>query len=163
MASSYFLLASTNLVSAAYPSPSPTNKKTKFRPLPALRRTRSWRGVIQVRFDDTRADRNRILRHATLWAPLRLFGIGFVMTTFAYFVLGHDFFLHTLLGYESEMQYEARVNPSINNTYGTLLEKDRAWRSPIRQLEKPLHPKREFDVLQTSSSSPSASHGGSEV
>lgn len=104
---------------------------------------------MQVRFNDSRADRNRILRHAAFWAPIRLFGLGLLVTTVAYFVMGHDFFVHTLLGYESEMQYEARVNPSINNVYGTLLDKDRAWRSPLRQLEQPLHPKREFDVMQT--------------
>lgn len=108
---------------------------------------------MQVRFDDSRVDRSRILRHAAFWAPIRIFGTGLLTTSLVYFVMGHDFFMHTLLGYESEMQYEARVNPSLNNTYGTLVDKDRSWRSPLRQLEQPLHPKREFDVMKSSASS----------
>ncbi|CBH10057.1 hypothetical protein, conserved [Trypanosoma brucei gambiense DAL972] len=118
-------------------------------PHPVIRRTRSWRGIMQVRFNDTRADRNRILKHAFLWAPVRIFGICFVTTTIIYFTIGHDRFMHTLFGYESEMHYEARVNPDASILIGdTLLDKDRAWKSPLRNLEKPLHPRREFDVLR---------------
>lgn len=112
---------------------------------------------MQVRFNDSRADRNRILRHAAFWAPIRIFGGGMLVTLGVYFVMGHDFFLHTLLGYASEMSYEARVNPSLNNMYGTLLDKDRSWRSPLRNFEKPLHPKREFDVFVEDKTPPSTS------
>ncbi|KEG09898.1 hypothetical protein DQ04_04481080 [Trypanosoma grayi] len=116
---------------------------------PVIHRTRSWRGIMQVRFNDTRADRNRLLKHAVLWSPLRVFGLCFLTTTAMYFTLGHDRFMHTIFGYESEMHYEARVNPDASIMFGeTLLGKDRSWSSPVRDLEKPLHPKREFDVLR---------------
>ncbi|RNF20424.1 uncharacterized protein Tco025E_03782 [Trypanosoma conorhini] len=118
-------------------------------PQPIIRRTRSWRGIMQVRFNDTRADRNQILRHAFLWAPMRILGLGCLTTTVMYFTVGHDRFMHTLFGYESEMHYEARVNPDASVVFGdTMLDKDRAWKSPLRELEMPLHPKRQFDVLR---------------
>ncbi|ORC90121.1 uncharacterized protein TM35_000091710 [Trypanosoma theileri] len=118
-------------------------------PHPIIRRTRSWRGIMQVRFNDTRADRNKIVQQAFFWAPMRIFGICFVTTTVMYFTLGHDRFMHTLFGYESEMNYEARVNPGASVMFSeTMLDKDRAWKSPVRDLEKPLHPIRRFDVLR---------------
>ncbi|KAG8346366.1 hypothetical protein ERJ75_000132900 [Trypanosoma vivax] len=118
-------------------------------PHPVIRRTRSWRGLMQVRFDDTGADRKKVLKHAFMWAPLRVFGLCFVTTSVMYFTFGHDRFMHMLFGYESEMNYELRVNPDSSILVGnTLLDKDRGWRSPLRDLEKPLHPIREFDVLR---------------
>ncbi|KAG5490490.1 hypothetical protein JKF63_00610 [Porcisia hertigi] len=117
---------------------------------PIIRRTRSWRGIMQVRFNDSRADRNKIGRQAFFWAPVRIFGLGVIATCSLYYLMGHDSFLHTLLGYESEMQYEARVNPVAegHSQNFMILDKDRAWKSPVRNLERPLHPVREFDVLR---------------
>jgi hypothetical protein len=118
-------------------------------PRPIMRRTRSWRGIMQARFNDTRADRNKLGRQAFLWAPMRIFGLGLLVTCALYFGMGHDAFLHTLLGYESEMQYEARVNPLREGQQNFMVvDNDRAWKSPLRDLEKPLHPNREFDVLR---------------
>lgn len=117
---------------------------------PIIRRTRSWRGIMQVRYNDTRADRNKIGVQAFFWAPVRIFGLGITVTCFLYYFLGHDSFMHTMLGYESEMQYEARVNPTTETQSQNfmILDRDRAWKSPLRNLEKPLHPQREFDVLR---------------
>lgn len=115
---------------------------------PVIRRTRSWRGIMQVRFDDSGADRKRLGRQAFFWAPVRIFGLGLCVTSLTYFSLGHDQFMHMLLGYESEMQYESRVNPVMGGqSYSAALEKDKAWKSPLRSLERPLHPTREFDVF----------------
>ncbi|KPA80379.1 putative mitochondrial hypothetical protein [Leptomonas pyrrhocoris] len=116
---------------------------------PIIRRTRSWRGIMQVRFNDTRADRNKLGRQAFFWAPVRIFGLGLLVTCCLYMGMGHDSFIHNLLGYESEMQYEARVNPVPEDFQNYMvLDSDRAWKSPLRNLEKPLHPNREFDVLR---------------
>lgn len=103
---------------------------------------------MQVRFDDTGADRRRLGRQAFFWAPMRVFGLGLVTLLFGYFTLGHDQFMQVLLGYESEMQYESRVNPAVGGvSYSVALDKDKGWSSPLRTLEKPLHPQREFDVF----------------
>ncbi|RNF08148.1 hypothetical protein TraAM80_02905 [Trypanosoma rangeli] len=110
-------------------------------PHPIIRRTRSWRGIMQVRFNDTRADRNQLLRQSFMWAPMRIFGLGCLTTTVMYFTIGYDCFTHTLFGYESEMQYEARANPDASVVFGeTMLDNDRGWKSPLRNLGMPLHP-----------------------
>lgn len=103
---------------------------------------------MQVRFDDSGADRKRLGKQAFLWAPLRVFGVCLATVVVAYYGFGHDSFMHTVLGYESEMQYETRVNPTYHSAYGERIDKDRAWKSPLRDLEEPLHPKRSFDVLR---------------
>lgn len=108
---------------------------------------------MQVRFNDSRADRNRLGRQAFFWAPVRIFGLGLLTTSVMYFTLGHDAFIHALLGYESEMQYEARVNPmESNNPNFMSLDLDKAWKSPLRSLERPLHSVREFDLMRDSKS-----------
>lgn len=104
---------------------------------------------MQVRFNDSRADRNKIGRQAFFWAPVRLVGLAVVITCSLYYGMGHDSFMHNLLGYESEMQYEARVNPLKGSGQNFMvLDRDRAWKSPLRDLEQPLHPTRDFDVLR---------------
>lgn len=115
---------------------------------PIIRRSRSWRGVMQVRFNDSRADSKKIGRQAFFWAPMRILTLGVTATAVLYLALGHDAFMHTLMGYESEMQYEARVNPI--GAEPAPLDRDRSWKSPLRQLEQPLYPKREFDVFKES-------------
>ncbi|CAD2213375.1 hypothetical protein AGDE_03755 [Angomonas deanei] len=115
---------------------------------PVMRRSRSWRGVMQVRFDDTRSDRNKIGRQAFFWAPIRVFGSGLALVALVYFYCGHDTFLHTLLGYESEMQYEVRVNPTAAPYKTPGAGTNKGWKSPLRDLEQPLHPKPEFDVFR---------------
>lgn len=116
--------------------------------MPIIRRSRSWRGVMQVRFDDDRADKKGHVSQLLLWSPLRVFGIMFCSTALIYVYMGHDQFMHSMMGYESEMQYECQVNPTPNPMIGTFLEKDRKWHSAIRNAESPLHPLREFDVLK---------------
>lgn len=117
-------------------------------PMPIIRRTRSWRGVMQVRFDDQRADRNSMAMQLVFWSPLRIFGCIFASTSFIYVYMGHDQFMHLLMGYESEMQFETKVNPTDNISNKKPLENDRGWRLSIRNLEQPLHPTREFDVMK---------------
>lgn len=116
--------------------------------LPIIRRSRSWRGVTQVRFDDNKADRGTQAKYFFLWAPFRVFGLMLCTTSILYLYMGHDQFMHSLMGYESEMQYEFQVNPTPNPMMGTFLDKDRRWNMPVRNLEQQLHPVREFDVLR---------------
>lgn len=116
---------------------------------PIIRRTRSWRGIMQVRFNDSRADHKRLGLQAFVWSPLRMFGLALTLMTLSYIILGHDVFMFSLLGYESEMQYEKKVNPSSSNeSFLSLIDKDKNWKSPVRDLEKPLHPRREFDLFK---------------
>jgi len=130
-----------------------TSRRQTLHHRPIIRRTRSWRGIMQVRFNDTRADRNRIGRQVFFWAPFRIFGLGLLTTAALYFSLGHDSFIHALLGYESEMQYEARVNPMESNSPNFMcLDRDKAWKSPLRNMERPLHSVRELDVMRDAKS-----------
>ena len=71
---------------------------------------------------------------------------GLLLTTGAYyFVAGHDQFMFEVCGYESEMQYEGAVNPRSGTlTPGVLATMDKAQTSPLRDLEKPLHPAPSF-------------------
>lgn len=104
---------------------------------------------MQVRFNDGRADSKEWVYQLLFWAPLRVFGIAFVATSVMYVFLGHDQFMYTVMGYESEMQYEARVNPTDSIQFGSMLEKDKNWRGRLRNLELPLHEPRKFDVLKS--------------
>lgn len=124
------------------------SRKPRVYERPFIRRTRSWRGVMQVRYNDTKLDRNKLAQHAFFWSPLRLFGMSTLVSVVIYLLFGHDRFMQILLGYESEMLYETRVNPSTTQSYESVLDKDKAWRSPMRNLEKPLHSVREFDLLR---------------
>ncbi|CUG88654.1 transmembrane protein, putative [Bodo saltans] len=120
----------------------------KADPMPIIRRSRSWRGVTQARFDDNKADRKTQAKQLFIWAPLRVFGTIFITSSVLYVYMGHDQFMHSLMGYESEMQYEYQVNPTPNPMIGSFLERDRRWHAPVRNLEKELHPVREFDVMK---------------
>ncbi|CCW67432.1 unnamed protein product [Phytomonas sp. Hart1] len=118
---------------------------------PIIKRTRSWRGIMQVRFNDTKFDSRRLTRQAFIWSPLRVFGLGLLSMSIFYYILGHDYFMHSLMGYESEMQYEMRVNPTLGAlscSAGFVIDLDKGCKSPLRDLEKPLHPKREFDIFK---------------
>jgi hypothetical protein len=117
-------------------------------PMPIIRRSRSWRGVTQVRYDDNRGDKKTQATQFVFYAPLRVFGMIFITSSVLYVYMGHDQFMHSLMGYESEMQYEYQVNPTPNPMIGNFLEKDRRWHMPVRNLEKELHPVREFDLLK---------------
>jgi hypothetical protein len=113
---------------------------------PVITRTRSWRGLMQVRFNDTRADHGFLIRQAFLWSPLRVFGSGFVLALFLYFYLGHDQFMYQMFGFESEAMVEFRVIGRPAKSVGELLQNDRGFFSPVRHLEVDLHPKPEFDA-----------------
>ncbi|CCW59588.1 unnamed protein product [Phytomonas sp. EM1] len=126
-------------------------RRNRVVPRPIIRRTRSWRGIMQVRFNDSKADSRRLGRQAFLWSPLRVFGLGIVTLASLYITLGHDYFMHVLMGYESEMQYEMKVNPTLGaltSCAGPVMDLNKGWKSPLRDLEKPLHPKREFDIFR---------------
>lgn len=121
-------------------------------PMPIIRRSRSWRGIMQVRYDENKGDRKNIWWHFLLWSPLRIVTVFGFSTSLLYVYLGHDQFMHVMMGYESEMQYESTVNPTGTNAMGTYkeFENDRGWKKGMRNLEKPLHPRREFDVMKSS-------------
>lgn len=126
------------------------------KPRPVIRKTRSWRGLMQVRFDDTKADRNAILKNALLWAPLRVFGSGVMVAVVLYYFYGHDQFMFMLFGYESEAMVEGRVNSNPDNTFGDILGTDRGVGSPLRALEQATHTSKEFDVFKRYNKNPYA-------
>eukprot|EP00760_Papus_ankaliazontas_P024422 PhM_4_TR229/c0_g1_i1/m.100048 len=102
---------------------------------PYLSRTRSWRGRVQVRFDDAYADRKKVLSHAFIWSPLRVGTLGLFASAGTYIYLGHDSFMFQLFGYESESMIETRVNPPADANFGNTVGHARAAYSPIRHME----------------------------
>ncbi len=122
-----------NMPPTSYP------KSHRFKPTsipqPIIRRSRSWRGIMQIRFDDTKSDRNKIVRQMVLWSPLRVFGVTFLSLSIYYVVAGHDVFMLTWFGYESENTFEERLNrsPLLADTPQFMNEK--AFESPVRALE----------------------------
>lgn len=105
---------------------------------PLIKRTRSWRGVMQARFDDTRTDSSKIVKHAFVFAPIRVFGITLMSVSSLYIGMGHDSFMYHVLGYESETAFEARVNPMASGTSHStpMLKVDDQILSPVYDLEK---------------------------
>lgn len=126
------------------------------KPRPVIRKTRSWRGLMQVRYDDTRTDRNSILRNALIWAPLRTFGSGVLVAVGMYYYLGHDQFMFMLFGYESEAMVEGRVNANPEKVFADILSSDRGAGSNLRAFEAPDKPTREFDVWAKVAKAPPA-------
>lgn len=118
------------------------------RPRPVIRKTRSWRGLMQVRFDDSTSDRNTLLKHAFIWAPLRVLGIAVTCGTFSYFYFGHDQFMFMFFGYESEAMVEGRVNVAPQFNWDDILGHTKNCVSPLRKFEVDPHPMRTFDVFQ---------------
>ncbi len=118
------------------------------KPRPVITRTRSWRGLMQVRYDDARADRTTLMKHAFIYAPLRVAGSGIVITSWAYWFYGHDVFMYNIFGYESEATVEGKMKGTIEQTFGDLFSSDRGSRSPLRELEKDTHPMPKFAVMK---------------
>lgn len=115
---------------------------------PVITRTRSWRGLMQVRYDDARGDRTLMMKHAFIYAPLRV-GLGIVfVTTWCYFFYGHDLFMYNVFGYESEAMVEGRTKGTIETTIADVMMSDRGSQSPLRELEVDLHPQPNFDVFK---------------
>lgn len=114
---------------------------------PLITRTRTWRGTMQVRYDE----QTQSLKSRNFWlwgilgAPFRVAFVCTVTFGLAYLFLGHDEFMFQLLGYESEMQYEGIVNPIPDEVALQNQLTPKAAMSPIRTLEKPLHPPPVFD------------------
>ena len=100
---------------------------------------------MQVKYDTGEMTNKKFYVYGLLMAPLRLGTVFAISFGFCYVVLGHDEFMFQLMGYESEMQYESIVNPAPEDT--TLNERygERAALSPVRMLEKPLHPPPVFE------------------
>ena len=116
-------------------------------PQPVIRRSRSWRGIMQVRYDDSKSDRGKIIRQIVFWSPLRVFGLMFLTLSMYYTMTGHDNFMLQLFGYESENTFEERINrtPAVIPVPGMTLTK--AFDSPVRKLEVPLYTERKFDEM----------------
>eukprot|EP00744_Colponema_vietnamica_P019821 GILI01028072.1.p1 GENE.GILI01028072.1~~GILI01028072.1.p1 ORF type:complete len:146 (-),score=10.35 GILI01028072.1:16-453(-) len=108
---------------------------------PLIARTRTWKGTMQVRFEEKNEHRSRsFLVWGILGAPFRVLFVMMVTFGGCYLFLGHDEFMFQLLGYESEMQYEGIVNPIPEEVALLNAEGLKGATSPLRALEKTLHP-----------------------
>ncbi len=116
---------------------------------PVITRTRSWRGIMQVRYDDTRADRKQFMHHMFLWAPLRVVATGMCISMFLYFYLGHDQYMYQMFGYESEAYLEHKRHTEPIFLPGDLIFNDRRAFRNIRDNEEATHEKRTFSVFRS--------------
>jgi len=105
------------------------------KPRPYLSRPRTWRGRMQVRYDDTKTDTKQVAMHAFVWAPMRVATMGLIACVGTYLYLGHDSFMFSMFGYESESLIEFRVNPPAQANSLNLIGNNKAAYSPVRQLE----------------------------
>ena len=115
---------------------------------PVITRSRSWRGMMQVRYDDTRADRNQFLKHAFIWGPMRVAGLGLTISMFLYFYMGHDQYMFQMFGYESEAYIEHKRMQEPTHLLGDLLMNDRRAFKNIRHNEPPVHDKITFPLFK---------------
>jgi hypothetical protein len=120
----------------------------KPRNRPVITRTRSWRGIMQVRYDDTRADRQQFVRHMFVWAPMRVIATGMSISMFMYFYLGHDQYMYQMFGYESEAYLEMKRHTEPIHLPGDLIFNDRRAFRNIRENEEPTHEKRTFPIFR---------------
>ncbi len=90
---------------------------------------------MQIRYDDSKADRSKIVRQIVFWSPLRVFGLTILSLSLYYCAAGHDSFMLMWFGYESENTYEEKINksPAVVAAPNMILEK--AFNSPVRDLE----------------------------
>ena len=119
----------------------------KPRDRPVITRTRSWRGLMQVRHDDSFFDYSFMVKQLLVWSPLRI-TLSLAMTAgTAYAYLGHDGFMYHLFGYESEaaMEYKPMNRPSFG--LGELMLSDRKIGSGIRDLEVDKYEEPKFNVF----------------
>eukprot|EP00672_Neobodo_designis_P007578 CAMPEP_0174855604 /NCGR_PEP_ID=MMETSP1114-20130205/33685_1 /TAXON_ID=312471 /ORGANISM="Neobodo designis, Strain CCAP 1951/1" /LENGTH=137 /DNA_ID=CAMNT_0016090349 /DNA_START=88 /DNA_END=498 /DNA_ORIENTATION=+ len=121
------------------------NNKAAVRDRPVITRTRSWRGLMQVRHDDTLHDYKFVARQLFFWSPLRVFGMAMVTAVVSYLILGHDGFMYHLFGYESEGAMEHREMNKPMYGIGALLLVDRHANKGIRKLEEPLEEQPKFN------------------
>ena len=119
---------------------------TKLQERPIISRTRSWRGLMQVRHDDTRHDYKYMMKQFFFYSPIRVGGSGILTATIAYFYLGHDGFMYHLFGYESEAAVEQRPLNRPAHGIGELLFADRKMINGIRSLEDPKTEEPAFNV-----------------
>ena len=99
---------------------------------------------MQVRFDDTAADRDGLLKNLIFWSPLRVGSTGLLTGVFTYFYLGHDQFMYTMFGYESEALVESRVNTQPEHHWEETLGHLRGSNSNLRKFEVDQHPRERF-------------------
>ena len=125
----------------------PIGRNDKPNARPIITRTRSWRGVMQVVFDETRQSRSSNYKHALFYAPLRVMGMALMCYTFMYFYFGHDQFFYQILGYESEAIVEHRVNAQDVSIYEGALG-DKGYYSNVRKLEQDRPDKLHFDIYK---------------
>ena len=124
------------------------------KPRPVIKKTRSWRGTMQVRYDDAKADRAMLTKSFFFGAPCRaMLAMSITLSSF-YFLKGHDQFMFLVFGYESESMVETRVSGlNIDHTSPSGYWKDTFNRSknaltPVRDFEKDPHQKKWFDVFK---------------
>jgi hypothetical protein len=123
------------------------NNPKAVRDRPVITRTRSWRGLMQVRHDDTLHDYKFVARQFFFWSPLRVLGSGIFTAVVSYVILGHDGFMYHLFGYESEGAMEHREINKPMYGIGALLLVDRHANKGIRQLEEPAEEEPKFNVF----------------
>lgn len=103
---------------------------------------------MQVRFDDTRADRKQFVRHMIIWAPLRVTICGLIISSFLYFYLGHDQYMYQMFGYESEAYLEHKRMTEPVHLPGDLIFNDRRAFRKIRENENSVHDRKTFPVFR---------------
>lgn len=130
----------------------PVKARDYPKPRTVITRTRSWRGLMQVRFNDNRSDHKFLLKQFLVWGPMRVFGSGTIVATLLYAYLGHDGFMYTVFGYESEAAVEQR--PLGRPAFGVaqMMFLDRAGARPIRDVEEDREENAKFELYSKPSS-----------
>ena len=126
----------------------PGERRHEDRSRPVITRTRSWRGLMQVRHDDTKHDYKVVAKHFFIYSPLRVGSMFLLCLTVGYCYLGHDGFMYHLFGYESEAAVEHRaMKPAYG--IGELLLSDRKANRGFRQLEEDRYEDPKFNLYVT--------------
>jgi hypothetical protein len=117
---------------------------------PVFRKTRSWRGIMQVRYNDELNDAKIVTKQLLFWAPLRVILPALCVFAAYYVMMGHDVFLQDIMGFESESHYEPPIGDRKDGLRRRppMITGAKAHLSPVRDLEKPLHPIPEFDIFK---------------
>eukprot|EP00759_Apiculatamorpha_spiralis_P040558 PhF_6_TR39099/c0_g2_i1/m.58510 len=111
---------------------------------PYLSRTRSWKGRMIVRFDDASQERSTVAAQAFIWAPLRFLAMAMLSACTLYMYLGHDSFMFSMFGFESESIIETRIRPPGPASPHGLISHHKAAYSGVRQLEIALQEHKEY-------------------
>lgn len=104
---------------------------------------------MQLRFDDGKVEGKQVLK-ILVFSPIKA-GLLFVgATTMVYMMMGHDYFMHEVYGYESEMHYEGKVNPPPDKSTPPVKYYTTRTFSNLHKLEIGKFAKKTFDIFSPS-------------